>query len=457
MAMTGTTRRLLRSSLPVALAAALLAPAAAPAPASAQSEVLHLPLGDPERRDREVPLVLDAVTDARTGEPLSPAELAGRLGSARLVLVGESHTSMDFHRAQLRLIEALVAADREVLVGLEMYPYTAQEHLDRWTAGFLTEEGFLELSRWYDAWGYHWDYYRNVFLFAREHGLPLVGINTPREVVSAVRKEGFENLSPEERAHVPETIDLESDEHRTLFRALLGVDGEEDEDGLHAGMGEEQLEAMFAAQVTWDATMAWNAVRALEARGGEDAVMVVLVGSGHLAYGLGIQRQVARWLDGEGAAGARRIMATVIPIPVTSEEGERVDTVRASYADFVWGLPPAGDPLYPTLGLSTTAVSDDDPRRRVIFVPEDTVAAEAGFRVGDLLLALDGLPLPDRRTYNRRMADKRWGDRAVFTVERAGEALELTAWLRRSRPEGPEAPAEDGEEEGRTAPPHSPR
>lgn len=419
MAMKRTLSQVLGTAV---LAAALLAPA----PARGEKGVLHLAVGDPERRDREVPLVLDAITDARTGELISPAELAGRLASASLVLVGESHTSMDFHCAQLRLIEELAGAGREVLVGLEMYPYTHQEHLDRWVAGFLTEEGFLELSDWYDAWGYHWDYYRDVFLLARDRGLPLVGLNTPREVVTAVRRKGLENLSPEERAHVPESIDLDSDEHRILFRAFFEEDGE----GLHAGMSDERLEAMFAAQVTWDATMAWNAVRALETRAGEGAVMVVLVGSGHLAYGLGIQRQAARWLD-----GADRAMATVIPIPVADDEGEPVSTVRASYADFVWGLPPASDPLYPSLGVSTTELSDDDPRRRVIFVPEDTVAAAAGFQVGDVLLTLDGRPLPDRRTYNRLMAAKRWGDRVAFTVERSGDTVELTAWLRRDPPE----------------------
>ena len=398
-----------------------------PGPAAGQTEVLHLAVGDPERREREVPLVLDAVTDARTGELLTPAELASRLAGARLVLLGESHTSAELHRAQLRLIEELVRSGRPVLVGLEMYPYTAQEHLDRWVAGLLTEEGFVALSHWYEAWGYHWDYYRDVFLLARDHGLPMVAVNAPREVVSEVRKKGLEGLSDEDRGHVPETVDLESDDHRTLFRAFFAGD-----EGLHAEMPEEQLEAMFAAQVTWDATMAHNALRALAERGEEDAVLVVLVGSGHVAYGLGIARQAA-------AMGFAGRVASVIPIPVEDEHGLSVEAVRASYADFVWGLPPEDDPLYPALGHSATAVSDDDPRRRVIHVPEDSIAARAGFQVGDVLLAMDGEPLPDREAFNRRMAGKRWGDRAAFTVERAGTTVELTALLRRERAEQPEA------------------
>lgn len=413
--------------------AALLAPAAA----GADSKVLHLSIGDPDRRDREVPVVLDAVTDTATGDLLTPAELAARLADARIVFVGESHTSIDFHRAQLRLIQELDRAGREVLVGLEMYPYTEQEHLDRWHRRLLTEEGFVTLSHWYRSWGYHWDYYRDIFLYARDHGLPLFAVNAPRKVVSQVREKGFENLTEEEREHVPERIDLDSDEHRRLFRAFF--EPEEDEEnaedgsdpeggGLHSGMSDEQLEAMFAAQVTWDATMGHNAVKALREHGGPDAIMVVLIGSGHVAYGLGIERQVRTAFDGG--------TATVIPIPVADRGGEPTPTVRASYADFVWGLPPESDALYPSLGLSTTAVSDDDPRRRVIFVDEGSIAGEAGVRVGDLLLALDGEPLPDRETLQRRMADKRWGDAAALTVEREGDAVEVPMVFRRETPGG---------------------
>lgn len=430
MALTPTTstspRRRYRG-LQVAAALCLAVSMAAPPLARGDDDVLHLAIGDPDRRDREVPLELDAVTDAATGELLTPAELADRLSGPRLVLMGELHTSMDFHRAQLRLIQELVRSGRTVLLGLEMYPYTRQEHLDRWTGGLLTEEGFVTLSHWYDAWGYPWDYYREIFLYARDHGIPLYAVNTPREVVTKVRKEGFEGLSEEERRHVPETVDLDSDEHRRLFRAFF--EGDEDDDGMHSSMTDEQLASMFAAQATWDATMAFNAARVLQAHDDPEAVLVVLVGSGHVAYGLGIERQAAHWFDGA--------VASVIPIPVEDDDGERVEAVQASYADFVWGLPPAGDPLFPNLGLASTAVSDDDPRRRVIHVESDSVAAAAGFQVGDVLLTMDGAPIPDRESFQRRLAGKRWGDRAAFTVERGGEAVALTAWFRRSLDDEP--------------------
>ncbi|HYG63254.1 MAG TPA: ChaN family lipoprotein [Thermoanaerobaculia bacterium] len=390
------------------------------APAAAQDKTLRLAVGDPARKGREAPVVLDAVTDTRTGDLLTPAQMAARLAGARLVLVGESHTDVDFHRAQLRVIQELRKAGRQVLIGLEMYPYPEQPFLDQWTRGLLTEQGFVELSRWYGNWGYHWDYYRDIFLYARDHGLPMFAVNAPRAVVTAVRQKGFDSLTPEEAAHVPRRVDTASDEHRALFRAYFG-----DDDPLHGGMSPEQLDGMFAAQATWDAAMAHNALKALGRHGGPNAVMVVLAGTGHVAYGLGIQRQA---LVQDPALQGK--VATVVPVPVRDGDGHAVAAVQASYADFVWGLPPQAAPLYPSLGLSM-ASGEGEAGRKVIFVAEGSAAARAGFQVGDLLLAMDGAPLTDKESFHRALAAKRWGDAASFSVRRGDAALDLQAVFRR--------------------------
>jgi hypothetical protein len=308
-----------------------------------------------------------------------------------------------------------------------MYPYPQQPFLDQWTAGQLTETGFLELSRWYESWGYHWHYYRDIFLLARDHALPMVALNAPREVVAAVRKKGFQDLTPEEAAHIPATIDTVSDDHRRLFRAFF-----ESDDPLHTSLDPATWEAMFEAQCTWDATMAFQAVAALRARSEPGDILVVLIGSGHVAYGLGIERQAKRWLPPEEGR-----MASLIPVPV-AEKGRARTAAAASYADFFWGLPEEGDPLYPGLGISTAAAEGEKarpeggPARKVILVEDGSPAAKAGVAVGDVLLKLDGRPVPDRETFNRLMAGKRWGDAVTLTVRRSGETLELTALLRRN-------------------------
>jgi uncharacterized iron-regulated protein len=383
-------------------------------------DLLHLPVGDPARRDRTVDLVIDGVVDTARGDVLTPARLAERLDGVRLVFFGEQHTSMNAHRAQLRLLQELERTGRPLLIGLEMFPYTAQEGLDHWTDGLLTEDGFLDLGGWYEHWGLAWGYYRDLFLFARDHGVPMVGVNTPREVVSAVRKEGLDELTEEQRDRLPPTMNLDgagTEDHRRLFRAFF-----EDESGtIHSSMSDEQLESMRTAQVTWDATMAYNAVKALETAP-EDAILVVLIGSGHVDYGLGAARQARQWFDGE--------LATVVPVPAEDGDGEPVETVQASYADYVWGLPGGEQLLYPSLGASTTEAEGGG--RKVIFVPEDSVAAQAGLEVGDVIVGIDGTPVPGKVAYSRVLARYRWGDAARFTVMRGEEETAVEVIFRRT-------------------------
>jgi uncharacterized iron-regulated protein len=383
----------------------------------AEDRSLHLAIGDPARKDKEVPLVLDGVADTRKGDVVTPGEMAKRLAGARLVLVGESHTDMDFHRAQLRVIEELVRAGRPVFLGLEMYPYTQQQFLDQWVNGLLTEEGFLKLSRWYESWGYNWNYYRDIFLFARDHKVRMFAVNAPRDVVSAVRKKGFQNLTPEEAAHIPTRIDTSSPDHRALFKSFFDAD-----DPLHSGMTEEQWGSMISAQATWDATMAHNAVKALQEHGTPETVMVVLAGSGHVAYGVGIARQARSYFQGT--------IATVVPVNVRDLEGTEVKAVQSSYADFIWGVPAETAPLYPSLGLST-APAEGEKALKVIFISEKTPAEKAGFKAGDVLLTMDGTPVPDKETLNRLLSGRGWGDESVVTVRRGTETVALRVAFRR--------------------------
>ena len=317
------------------------------------------------------------MTDARTASALTPAEVAQKLSKASLLFLGESHTSAEFHRVQLQVIRELHRAGRKVLVGLEMFPVAEQPALDLWNGGTLSETEFVEKSRWYRNWGYHWNYYRDIFLFCRDAKIPLYGVNVPRELVSDVRKKGFDGLTAEQKALLPPKIDSENADHRRLFKAFF-----EESDSMHsASMPEAMWDGMFRAQCTWDAAMAWNAVAPLKKPNDPNAVMVVLIGAGPRRLRPRRQRQAALWFDGAAAS--------VIPIPVLDEK-DRPAKVRASYADFVWGVAKETDPAYPVLGFSTRDPKDGSEGWPVINVDQDSVAEAAGFKVGDVLLAMDG-------------------------------------------------------------------
>lgn len=399
--------------------AALAAPASV---AWAQPRHLDLAIGDPARRDRQTPVVLDAITDTRTGELLTPDELAQRLATVRLVVIGEEHTSAESHRVQLALLEALARRGRPLLLGLEMFPASAQSGLDGWNEKLFTEEGFVRHARWYEHWGYPFGYYRDLFLFARERGIPVFGVNAPREVVSAVRRKGFSGLSPEESAHLPpvDRIDLGGAEARTLFRSYF-----DEGDSLHGAMSDADLDGMRSAQTSWDAAMAANALAALARHGGSEALMVVLAGSGHAAYGLGIELQA----KAQGFSGRT---ASVIPVATADASGRAVTQVRASYADFVWGVVREPHPRFPELGAWTTLVQENGaPALKVVFVQEGSPAARAGLAVGDLILDLDGRPIVDKETWSRTLAAKSWGDRLLLAIRRGEERTTLPVDLRR--------------------------
>jgi hypothetical protein len=312
-----------------------------------------------------------------------------------------------------------------------------QPALDRWVRGEGSEEDLLRGVRWYHHWPLHFGHYRPIFQFARDKGAPMYGVNVEREVITSVRKDGIDKLPAADRAKLPPRIDLDNAEHRRLFVAYMGRS--------HAEMTPEMQEGMFRAQVAWDGVMGWGAVRALQAHPDPKAVVVVLLGIGHVAYGLGAQRQAALWSDLPAAS--------VASVAAADEEG-KPQTVQASLADFVWGAATAGDkvPLFPSLGVMLT----DKPGAAgptVAAVKPGSLAARAGLAPGDTVAAIDGTATPDKETTLLEMSRKAWGDKVTIEVVRkekeGGQEKEskksLTATLERdaapAKPATSSAPA----------------
>jgi uncharacterized iron-regulated protein len=391
---------------------------AAESSATVADDPQQLAIGDPARASRQAPVVLDAVTDTASGELITAPEMARRLADVRVLFIGEQHTDANFHEVQLRTIQALHAAGRKVIIGLEMFPWTQPPALAAWTKGRLTEQQFLDRSDWYGTWSHHWGYYRDIFYFARDQRLPLVGVNAPREVVRTVRAKGLDALDPASRAHMPPSIDIANDEHRRLFRAYFDPD-----DQLHSKMPPEQLESLYQAQVTWDAAMGWNAGQSLPVPDDPRAIVVVLIGSGHVAYGLGAERQLRPHFKGR--------IASLIPVMVKDGKGAAVSKVSAAYANFIWGVPYSDGPSLPVLGVSLMGAIGKEPGK-VIQVSQGSVAARAGIQVGDILRSLDGVAITSTGVLQKQTGQYRWGDVAQLTLERNGASQMLPVPFRRS-------------------------
>ncbi len=398
------------------------------------SELDLLPLGDPERSLALAAAPADRFYDCARDRELTLDELAGELVQARVVLVGEDHTNIDQKRFHARLLEAMAELESELVLGMEFFLREDQGALDRWSRGEIDTDGLLEEVEWYDRGGYRFEYYIPVMEVARSRGIPVVGLNVPREIPRTVNRSGLEGLSDEQRAEVGEVITDDSAQHRYLIGRYFG----ETVSMLPPGW----FDNMYAAQCLWDEVMARSILGNLR-RG---VTMVVIVGSGHVAYDLGIKRRIHRQLADAGRPELP--VATFCPVfapppdpggdpkghpmgghggGMPGAAGKPARFVR-SLADYVGAFADTGGlEEYPRLGIQLDAGDAGAPV--VSMVWPDTPAAASGFAEGDRILDLNGVAPRDLSDLRIMLARTEWGQRAGFSVTRGEEQLEIAVLL----------------------------
>ena len=317
---------------------------------------------------------------------LSPAVLADKLASKRVVFVGETHTRYADHLSQLEIIEQLHARDPDLAIGVEYLQRRFQAQVDDFIAGNTTERDFLRATEYYSGWGYDYRLYAPIFRFAREHHIPVRALNVPSSLPPAVAKVGYDGLSPEQRAELPKQIEPASDAYKVQLREAFGA---------HAP-GESQFEHFVEAQLVWDEGMAESAAEYLAANPGRR--MVILAGSGHLAFGYGIPQRLQR------RTGAS--YATVLG-------NERA--IEDAIADYVLfredvSLPPAG-----VLGVR---MEDAEGGARIVSFGPGSAAKDGGLEANDVLTTVDGERVASAADVRVALWDKKPGDSVAVEVRR---------------------------------------
>ena len=246
--------------------------------------------------------------DTRAEKPI--AEFLADLQQAQVVFVGELHDHPGHHAAQLAIIEALATEkDRPLVIGLEMFRRDSQEALDRWTRGEMSFLDFIEVYK--DNWSM-WEAYRKIFDYAREEGLPMVGLNIPRRLTAQVSRRGFARLPAEQQEELGNVECEVSPLYEKYIRQALGG---------HGSHGQQFL-YFCEAQILWDTVMARHVVEYLEQN--PEVRMVVLAGSAH-AWKHGIPTQMLKLADID--------YRVVLP-----EVAGRIDrrNVNTRLADYLW-------------------------------------------------------------------------------------------------------------------------
>ena len=211
----------------------------------------------------------------RDGRIISMGELKEDIKNTPVVIVGELHNNKKHHDFQLRVIEELYKDHIPFAIGLEMFQSGNQKTLDSWVAGTLPLQKFLET--YYDDWGFPWPLYRDIFLYARDNKIPLVGLNVSRNITQKIAQTGFSSLSEAELRQLPPGITCDITQAYREFITKAYRDH---------GFTNEKLFIQFCeAQMVWDSTIAWNVMKYLKQN--PTRVMIVLAGTGH-AWKLGI-------------------------------------------------------------------------------------------------------------------------------------------------------------------------
>ncbi len=362
--------------------------------------------------------------DPGTGENLTTDQILADLSGTRIVLLGENHANAEHHRWQLHTMAGLHARHSHMVVGFEMFPRSVQGALDAWSQGETSEAEFLADSRWQEVWRYDPALYLPLFHFVRQNRLPMTALNVERDLVSRVGQEGWEGVPIDAREGLSDPAPA-SEAYREVLAQVYAA---KQAQGLKAHSGDQEdnsaelsrilsdpgFDRFVEAQLTWDRAMAEALLAA--SRVYPEAVIVGIVGSGHLEQGHGIPHQLKDL--GEES------VAVLLPM----ETAESCDGLAAGLADGVFLVAahahtPA-PPAKPRLGVM---IEDTPNGVRVLEVIDDSIAQATGLLAGDMVETAAGFPVSKIAELIEIIQRQAPGTLLPLQIQRDGEIIEFVA------------------------------
>jgi len=274
------------------------------------------------------------IVDVLAGEPVPMEMMVDDLTTVRIAYVGEVHTIDRHHQLQAEILGSLSRRGLKLALGMEMFSVNQQKVLDGWQRGQASVASLMA-----DLGKGHWTNlldYESVLLAARKLKVSILGINADDNLVKKVARDGISGLTAEERGQVPRGFDRINPVNDRLLRLKLRV---------HRAFEAKSLDRIVLAQALRDATMARTIVHFLNSPEGKDRTMMVIAGSGHLNYGLGIPDRVQR-----SATLSNRIILPsesgelvltetekrhALPIDITHEDLKFIDKPIADYIHMI--------------------------------------------------------------------------------------------------------------------------
>lgn len=162
------------------------------------------------------------------GKKTSYGKMMKTLSSKDIILFGEYHNNAIAHWLQLEVTRDL-GANRQLVLGAEMFEADNQEPLNRYLAGEIDAKGLDTLAR---LWSNYKTDYAPLVNLAKERGWPFIATNIPRRFASKVSQEGWgalDSLNSLEKAWVaplPIPYDPELPGYKGMIEMMGGHGGE---------------------------------------------------------------------------------------------------------------------------------------------------------------------------------------------------------------------------------------
>jgi uncharacterized iron-regulated protein len=302
--------------------------------------------------------------------------------------VGETHDKFSHHEVQLQVLQGLYRRHPKIAVGMEMFQRPFQKAIDDYIAGAIDERTFLKRSEYFKRWDVDYNLYKPILDFAKTRQIPVVALNVRREIVEKVAKSGLDSLSKDEKQEIPQELDFSDQGYRARLEEVFTA---------HQNSQERDFTFFYQAQILWDETMAESIDGFLKKN--PDFRLVVVAGGGHLRYGSGIPKRALRRNGFDYAivlndAGVERGIADIIVFPEPSKTK--------------------------TAPKLMVFLKEQDQKVRIAGFVKDSVSENAGLKVEDALLSLDGYPVESIEDVKIALFYKKAGETIKVKIRRTG-------------------------------------
>ncbi len=225
--------------------------------------------------------------DTYYGEPVRHEDVVEDLAGVDVVYLGECHALQRHHEVQAKILADLARKGVSLALGLEQMEFFQQPVLDRFNRGEIDFQELVRATDWPERWS-NCEQYRPIVEMARRLEIPVLALNARAETIRQVaRSGGVEKIDRQAREELPAELQLEDPLYEKLLNLQLMV---------HMSVTAERLRPIREAQICRDEMMAHVLCDFLQSERGRGRTAVVLCGTGHVEYGLGMVSRVRRRL-----------------------------------------------------------------------------------------------------------------------------------------------------------------